>query len=100
MYEEVRFPCLVKLMTGLLTFPVSNADSERGFSIRPEAKFNPENFDFYDNKVQQLTLVLHVNIHGELFQNARKLPPKPPKIAAVSQPVLCLHFDDVFNISF
>ena len=28
-----RFPCLSRLMTGLLTIPVSNADSERGFSI-------------------------------------------------------------------
>ena len=28
-----RFPCLSKLMAGLLTIPVSNADSERGFSI-------------------------------------------------------------------
>ncbi len=29
----MRFPCLVKLMTSLLTIPVSNADSERGFSM-------------------------------------------------------------------
>ena len=29
---EMRFPCLVKLMTGHLTIPVSNADSERAFS--------------------------------------------------------------------
>ena len=28
-----RFPCLYKLMVGLLTIPASNADSERGFSI-------------------------------------------------------------------
>ena len=33
---EVRSHCLVKLMTGLLTIPVSNADSERGFSILRE----------------------------------------------------------------
>ena len=31
--EDVRFPTLVKLMTSLLTIPVSNADSERGFSM-------------------------------------------------------------------
>ena len=28
-----RFPCLSKLMAGLLTIPVTNADSERGCSI-------------------------------------------------------------------
>ena len=28
-----RFPLLTKLMAGLLSIPVSNADSERGFSI-------------------------------------------------------------------
>ena len=30
---ELRFPCLFRLMAGLLSIPVSNADSERGFSI-------------------------------------------------------------------
>ena len=30
---SVRFPCLSRLMAGLLSIPVSNADSERGFSI-------------------------------------------------------------------
>lgn len=30
---ELRFPSLYKLMAGLLSIPVSNADSERGFSI-------------------------------------------------------------------
>ena len=52
---EVRFPCLVELMTGLLTIPVSNAHSESDFSIfrkihtdqRPSLK--PGNFDFFDD---------------------------------------------------
>ena len=30
---EIRFPLLVKLITGLMSIPSSNADSERGFSI-------------------------------------------------------------------
>ena len=30
---QSRFPSLVKLMSGLSTIPVSNADSERGFSV-------------------------------------------------------------------
>ena len=30
---EPRFPLLFKLMSGLLTFPSSNADSERGFAM-------------------------------------------------------------------
>ena len=30
---EMRLPLLVKLMTGLMSTPSSNADSERGFSI-------------------------------------------------------------------
>ena len=30
---EPRFPCLFKLMAGLLSIPSSNADSERGFSM-------------------------------------------------------------------
>ena len=29
----MRFPLLVKLMTGLMSIPSSNADSERGFFI-------------------------------------------------------------------
>ena len=33
LYGQPRFPCLYKLMSGLLTIPASNADSERGFSI-------------------------------------------------------------------
>ena len=30
---EMRFPLLVKLITGLMSIPSSNADSEREFSI-------------------------------------------------------------------
>ena len=30
---EMRFPLLVELITGLMSIPSSNADSERGFSI-------------------------------------------------------------------
>ena len=30
---EPRFPCLARLMAGLLSIPASNADSERGFSV-------------------------------------------------------------------
>ena len=32
-YGEMRFPLLVKLITGLMSIPSSNADSEREFSI-------------------------------------------------------------------
>ena len=31
--RKTRFPLLVRLMTSFLTIPVSNADSERSFSI-------------------------------------------------------------------
>ncbi len=30
---EPRFPLLVRLMSGLMSIPASNADSERGFSM-------------------------------------------------------------------
>ena len=34
LYGQPRFPSIYKLMVGLLTIPASNADSERGFSIK------------------------------------------------------------------
>ena len=84
---EVRFPCLLKLMPGLLTIPDSNANSERGFSILK--KIHTDQRPSVSTLTEELLTECKKVISKDVQKNSN----------SVSQPVVVLHCGNVIFIS-
>lgn len=76
---EDRFPCLAKLMAGLLSIPCSNADSERGFSILRKIQTDQRSNLDQSTLVSLMSLKFNcdlccheVKIDDQLLQNCKK----------------------------